>query len=105
MRSAYEEMYAAGVEAVFSGREGNYERFAPQDMEGNADPRGIRQFVVATGGHYLSPFGEVLPNSEARNANTHGVIKLTLYSESYDWKFIPVEGKTFTDSGSARCHS
>jgi len=29
---------------------------------------------------------------------------LTLHAGSYDWKFIPVKGKTFTDSGSGTCH-
>ncbi len=105
MKPLYEELYAAGVEAILSGSEGNYERFAPQDPQGNADPQGIRQFIVGTGGHYLSSFGDdVLPNSEVRNADTHGVIKLTLRSDGYDWEFIPVGGETFTDSGSARCH-
>jgi hypothetical protein len=32
------------------------------------------------------------------------VLKLTLRPEGYEWRFVPVEGETFTDSGSARCH-
>ena len=104
MRSAYEEMYAAGVEAVFSGREGNYERFAPQDMEGNADPRGIRQFVVGTGGIGLTPLSEPAPNSEIRDASTHGVLELMLGDAGYDWRFHPVAGAVFTDQGSGTCH-
>ncbi len=105
MKPTYVELYAAGAGAVFSGSEGNYERFAPQDPVGRADPgRGIRQFVVDTGGHYLNGFGTVLSSSKVRNARTRGVIKLTLHLNSYDWEFIPVKGETFTDSGSARCH-
>ena len=71
-----------------------------------ADPeRGIREFVVGTGGTGLHPaFGTILPNSEIRNNDTHGVLKLTLRSDSYDWEFVPVAGKTFTDSGSDSCH-
>lgn len=103
MKPLYDELHEAGVEAVFSGSEGNYERFAPQDPDGNADPEGVRQFIVGTGGHFLNGFEEPLPNSEVRNAETHGVIKLTLREESYEWEFIPVEGETFSDSGSARC--
>jgi acid phosphatase type 7 len=31
-------------------------------------------------------------------------LKLTLHPGSYEWKFVPVAGKTFTDSGSDSCH-
>ncbi|MGH3086922.1 MAG: metallophosphoesterase family protein, partial [Rubrobacteraceae bacterium] len=103
VKPIYDELHAAGAEAVLSGSEGNYERFAPQDPEGNADPEGVRQFVVGTGGHFLNGFEDVSPNSEARNATDHGVLKLTLNPDGYDWEFVPVEGKTFTDSGSAEC--
>ena len=89
---------------MLSGSEGNYERFAPQDAEGNADPRGLRQFVVATGGHFLSGFGDIAPNSQVRNGKTHGVLKMTLHPDSYEWGFVPIEGQSFTDSGSADCN-
>ena len=38
-----------------------------------------------------------------RQNNTFGVIKLTLHPTSYDWKFVPEAGKTFTDSGTRNC--
>jgi acid phosphatase type 7 len=66
--------------------------------------RGIREFVVGTGGKSHYPFGTIRPNSQVRNATTYGVLKLTLHSGSYDWKFVPVAGKTFTDSGTTKCH-
>jgi len=44
------------------------------------------------------------PNSEVTEANTYGILKLTLHPTSYDWQFVPVPGKTFTDSGSQACH-
>jgi hypothetical protein len=59
---------------------------------------------VGTGGKNHRPFGEPHPNSEVRNADTFGVLKLTLRSNGYDWQFIPEAGKTFTDSGSGVCH-
>ena len=101
----WEALYEAGADVVLSGHEHNYERFAPQDPNGKADPeRGIREFVVGTGGrsHYsiLGP----IANSEVYNHDTYGVLTLAPRPESYEWRFIPVEGETFTDSGSARCH-
>ncbi len=104
MKPTYEILHEAGVEAVLSGSEGNYERFAPQNPEGDADPEGVRQFIVGTGGHFLNGFDEPLPNSEARNGTDHGVLRLTLKPDGYDWEFVPVEGDEFTDSGSAACH-
>lgn len=98
-------LYEANAEIVVNGHDHDYERFAPQDPDGAADAaRGIREFVVGTGGKNHRPFGEPKPNSEARNADSFGVLKLTLGDKSYDWQFIPEAGKTFTDSGSGTCH-
>jgi acid phosphatase type 7 len=90
---------------VLGGHDHDYERFAPQDPNGKADAaRGIREFVVGTGGKSHRPFAYVRPNSEVRNNDTYGVLKLTLYPNGYDWQFIPVAGKSFTDTGSGNCH-
>ncbi|HEX9546506.1 MAG TPA: metallophosphoesterase, partial [Acidimicrobiales bacterium] len=102
----WQALYDAGAEIVISGHEHNYERFAPQTPTGTADPtRGIREFVVGTGGesHYNDE-GTPLPNSEVFNGTDYGVLKLTLSAGSYTWQFIPVSGGTFTDSGSGSCH-
>jgi hypothetical protein len=105
MKTFWDALYAAGATIVISGHDHHYERFAPQAPDGTADPaRGIRQFVVGTGGAALSKLRTPLPNSEVRNNTTHGVLKLTLSDGSYTWQFIPVAGETFTDSGSGTCH-
>ena len=67
---------------------------------------GCRAKVLeVAGGTSLRPFKTPLKsNSERQNATAHGVLKLTLKSTGYDWQFVPVAGKTFTDSGSASCH-
>jgi ABC-type transporter MlaC component len=99
-------LYDHGVEVALAGHDHLYERFAPQTPDGAADQaRGIRQFVVGTGGARLYPFaGPPIANSEVRNDNTFGVLKLTVRPASYDWQFVPVAGRTFTDSGTGRCH-
>ena len=98
-------LYDAGTEVVLNGHDHDYERFAPQTPDGKVDPaRGIRQFVVGTGGKSLRGFGRVEPNSEVRNADTFGVLLLTLHPGSYDWRFVPERGATFTDAGSGSCH-
>jgi hypothetical protein len=98
-------LYAAGADVVLSGHDHDYERFAPQTASGVADSaRGIREFVVGTGGRSHYSFGTIRANSQVRNSDTFGVLKLTLHPTSYDWQFVPEAGKTFSDSGSASCH-
>jgi hypothetical protein len=106
VQTFWDELYAAGADVVLNGHDHDYERFVPQDPQGQADPaRGLREFVVGTGGRSHYPF-EVgpHPNTAVRNADTYGVLKLTLHSGSYDWEFVPVAGQTFTDTGSGTCH-
>jgi hypothetical protein len=105
MQAIWDALYDLGAEVVLAGHDHDYERFAPQDGDGNPDPvNGIREFVVGTGGASLRDFGDIQPNSEVRNSDTLGVLKLTLRSTSYDWEFVPEAGQTFTDSGSTDCH-
>jgi hypothetical protein len=100
----WQQLYQAHADVVINGHDHDYERFAPQTPGGAADPaHGIREFVVGTGGKSHFSFTSVQPNSEVRNSDTFGVLKLTLHPTSYDWTFVPEAGKTFTDSGSGAC--
>ena len=102
---AFQALYDAGADIVIVGHDHEYERFAPQTPGAAPDPvRGIREFVVGTGGAGLYSFATPLPNSEVRDNTSHGVLKLTLSDGSYTWQFIPVAGDSFTDSGSGTCH-
>jgi hypothetical protein len=101
----WQALYDAGADIVIGGHDHNYERFALQNPRGEPDAaHGIREFVVGTGGKNLRPFGLTKPNSEVRNNEAFGVLKLTLHPSSYDWVFISQEGRQFTDSGNTACH-
>jgi hypothetical protein len=105
MRPVFATLQDAGVELLLSGHEHVYERFAPQRADGTADPvRGLRQFVVGTGGHALNPFGSSLPNSEFRHNASWGILRLTLGQGSYGWQFVPVGGDAPIDTGTGTCH-
>jgi hypothetical protein len=104
MQAVWALMQESGVDVIVGGHNHTYERFAPQDSNGRPDPRGIRQFVVGTGGAPLVGFRFIAANSEVRDNSTWGVLKLTLRPESYDWQFIPVAGRSFSDAGSDMCH-
>ena len=100
----WQALYAAGADVVVNGHDHDYERFKPQTPAGEVDvEKGIREFVVGTGGTPLGAFGPSEPNSEIRVSVTQGVLKLTLRPQGYDWQFIPTTG-SFSDSGSAPCH-
>ncbi len=98
-------LYDDDADVVLNGHDHIYERFAPQDPNGNLDTtRGIREFVVGTGGRNLTGIAARAANSEIYNNASFGVLKLRLYADSYDWQFVPIAGSTFTDSGSTVCH-
>jgi hypothetical protein len=102
----WDVLYEYNVDVVLNGHNHLYERFAPQNPQAVADPQGIREFTVGTGGGgTLYAYGNPIANSEVINNQTYGVIKLTLHQYSYDWEFIPIAGQTFTDSGSSVCSS
>jgi calcineurin-like phosphoesterase family protein len=105
VRPMWRALYDAGADVVISAHEHIYERFAPQAPDGILDTiRGIRQFTVGTGGASHHYYRRVLPNSEVRDSSAFGVLKLTLHGAGYDWRFIPIPGQSFTDSGSSFCH-
>ena len=105
MSTIFTDLYNANADVVLSGHDHVYERFGPQTPSAAADSsRGIREFVIGTGGRSLVGWNMFQPNSQVRNSNTFGALRLTLHSTSYDWKFVPIAGQTFTDSGSTNCH-
>ena len=100
----WDALYAAGAEIVLNGQQHDYERFAPMTPAGAVDTtRGIREFLVGTGGESVDRFTTIHPNSLTQAA-VFGVLKLTLRHNSYDWQFIPVAGSTYSDAGTGSCH-
>ncbi len=100
----WDVLHGARAEVIVNGHDHDYERFAPQDPAGGRDDAtGIRQFVVGTGGTTLRAFDDVVANSEVRDASSHGVLRLTLWPDRYDWQFVPVAGGEFRDEGTGRC--
>lgn len=104
MKNILQTLYASGVSVVLMGHDHDYERFAPQNVEGDLDPaRGFRAFVVGTGGAPLHSLETRQKNSEFFQADTFGVLKLELYSDRYNWEFLPVGGTPPLDTGTGSC--
>lgn len=97
-------LYQNRADIVLAGHDHVYERFAPQNPSGQADPNGIRSFVSGAGGGGLYSWSNVAANSEYRQNTSHGVLKLTLNPTSYSWQFIKADGtNAVLDSGSGNC--
>jgi hypothetical protein len=102
----WQALYDYGVELLLVGHDHQYERFAPQNASGQLDTaHGVREIIVGTGGASFTSVGAPVANSQVLNNKTWGVLKLTLHRSSFDWRFIPVAGKTFTDSGTDQVHN
>jgi acid phosphatase type 7 len=104
VQSLWQALYNAQAELVINGHDHSYERFAMMNANGQAVSTGLREIVAGTGGSGHTGFGTILSASRVRNGSTYGVLKLTLRSDGYDWKFVPISGQTFSDSGSTACH-
>jgi acid phosphatase type 7 len=101
----WQTLYSHDVDVILNGHDHIYERFAPQDPNGLFDPvKGMREFIVGTGGANHTSIAAIAPNSELTDTTSYGVLKLTLHPAGYDWKFVPSAGDSFTDSGTGLCH-
>jgi hypothetical protein len=96
-------LYDAGADIVLAGHDHNYQRYPPLDKAGAPDnARGMRSFVVGTGGRHLYPL-RADSRREIGDDRTFGVLELTLHPGAYSWRFLGVAGSTYSDSGSGAC--
>jgi 3',5'-cyclic AMP phosphodiesterase CpdA len=102
MREMWSLLYDADADVVIAGHDHLYERFGKQDVDGRSDARGLRQFIVGTGGAALYEFQRQEANSQTR-FRVHGVLRLTLMPTSYQWTFVDGGGQPL-DSGADGCH-
>jgi len=96
-------LYEQGVDVIIGAHEHMYERYAPMSPDGQRnDARGIRQFIVGTGGAGLYTVMRTHPQSETQIV-AHGLLKLTLTAQGYGWEFLQVGGVR-SDVGADVCH-
>jgi acid phosphatase type 7 len=105
MAAIWQALYDANVDVILNGHAHAYERFAPQNPFGAADGvRGIREFVVGTGGKTHQGLLQVKPTSEVRNFDSYGILEMGLHRRRYDWRFVPDGPGGFRDKGETACH-
>ena len=106
MKPYWDRLYAAHADLVLNGHRHFYERLKPMKPDGSYDPtNGITEIIAGSGGIGGGSETNLFPTHVTGDGSTFGVLKLWLYEDSFAWKFVPVAGKTYTDSGSTACHS
>ena len=105
LRALWQVLYDFVADVYLCAHDHHYERFAPQRPDGTSDPtRGIREFVVGTGGRSITPFQTILPNSDVQDTTSFGVLGMRLGPGFYEWKFVATPGMPLADSGTGLCH-
>ena len=99
MRPAFDLLDRLGASVLLSGHDHHFEQFAPQDAQGNADPEGLRSFIVGTGGGdaYLQEVGftyeHQAANQEFIDGNHFGLLRIELFPDRYSWSFVREGGE------------
>jgi len=94
VRPFWELLYAAHADVVLSGHAHRYERWARQSPVGVRRARGIRQFVVGTGGRSLHPLGPQRPESFVRGQDdSFGALRLDLRDGSFGYRWLTAPGQ------------
>ena len=105
LRHVYQALYQGGAELALVAHSHSYERFAPMDGRGRLRRRGVRQFVVGTGGaeRVAVPRRRDRGSRFFDRSRAFGVLELKLRRRGYRFRFVREDGATL-DRGSGRCH-
>lgn len=121
MVPVWNQLHSYGADLTLHGHDHSYQRSQPlgpasvTSTGAVADPvvtgDGMRQFIVATGGqnNFRVPAGNQATTDAmaviGANADpaVFGALQLRLGDGQYSFDFVPAQGVTFTDSGSATC--
>jgi acid phosphatase type 7 len=98
MKGTFDILDNFEASVLLSGHDHHFEQFAPQDTDGNADPEGLRSFIVGTGGGepYLQELGfrfeQQAANQEFLDGEHYGLLRIELYEDRYSWAFVRADG-------------
>jgi hypothetical protein len=101
-------LYAARADVVLNGHSHNYQRWRRQAPDGSRDADGLKQFIVGTGGasHYAIPGGQWPENLAEAQADSFGVLLISLKPQGYRWAWATAAGQPRfrdTSDGGVKC--
>ena len=108
-RALFAVLHRHGATTLLSGHSHFYERTEPLDASGKADPtRGLRQFIVGTGGHQLDDMSDQATLDQASFTeklitNRWGALRIDLSNNRYNWAFLAAPDGEVLDSGHGVC--
>ncbi|MGC2775584.1 MAG: metallophosphoesterase [Bradyrhizobium sp.] len=95
MKQAYRILYDRGGSVVLTGHDHHYEQFKRLDADAKPADKGIRSFIVGTGGAPLYQIDfehQWKDEHEFYSHHSFGVLRMDLFADRYRWRFIPIEG-------------
>ncbi|KGQ18095.1 Alkaline phosphatase [Lysobacter dokdonensis DS-58] len=104
MKPFMDRLYASRADLALVAHDHNYQRWSPMDGNQNPQSDGVREIVVGTGGGPMYPVNGTSPLLERKQSSTYGILKLTLTASDYRADFVPIAGKTFTDTVAGTCN-
>jgi acid phosphatase type 7 len=96
-------LYAAHADVVLNGHVHTYSRYALLNPSGAADPNGIREVIVGTGGESLQAASGSANPAPQVNLKTFGYLRMVLHQTGYDAEFVDSTGAV-RDTFSGTCH-
>jgi hypothetical protein len=92
-KAVWRALDRAGGRILLTGHNHAYERFSRQHADGSPSRRGMREFVVGTGGAVRYPLLDSCRHRQAGVDGADGVLVLRLSADGYHWRFVTVGGK------------
>jgi hypothetical protein len=104
VRPLWRLLYDAEADVVLNGHSHNYQRWMPQSPDGELQAaRGIREFIVGTGGasKYAMQSADPPANLAKAQAGSFGVLRLIIGADGYRWSWRTADGqRRFRDARS-----
>jgi alkaline phosphatase len=88
VKPMWEVLQQHGCEAVFAGHAHRLEVWKRKMADGTLSGKGIRQFIVGTGGVTLRGIVGARHAHCESVVKAHGVLRLDLHADHYEWMFV-----------------
>jgi len=99
----WETLVGAKADLVLNGHDHHYERFLPQNGQGQVDPNGPVQIIGGMGGKELYPVSAGHP-ATAKIVEAFGVLKLSMTDTTFQSQLIGLDQQVLDSSPTYTCH-